>query len=1119
MNETSIQLGGAEKFSPAVSCFEKIQLNPQKLKFILINEPSISDIEKAIIEYSEIRRNARWNELNEVWTKSGQNLLVGFKSMAKRFKNIHHEKVISLLDVETYASAVRKLQTMSVEEQKYLLAEARPTSIEEALALYLDSKHDETGYRYLIKILRKSTRGFDYFEKIINELISCIKKTDYTLGSPKIGFHQRRILEFLGFSRKNNWILFPFLTSESGLPLQRALAHFANCSRYTAEEYAPSIVNRLTCMASEIGTSRVLPLSVIGYIRGFSISTNISDIGQVSKSMLERCLELADNGREDGYRPQAYARSGYNQLINIFNSQYSSHGTIPIIAKKSKAPSIKEFVNLNHLFEKNPELQSWGYRLSKFLEQKEVEASSLHAARSHCEDIAFFILQLPSPPHRPEDTRRSHINSFNSIENTFCNFLNSRHDNNTAKNARIATIKLFFDYVCDCQRLEPAHPLERFVNPVDLAHDKYKTRYHAGSVRKSIPAQILELGREILVEDDYAWSKSFELEWMVAPNLENRALEKVWCPSAAICLYTLLSIPLRSLQGRLLDSGAGDELIFDFESSRMIENKNQLPVDGEIIQGRLEGFIQTLESGLSIEPNVIGLWIPVSKNSDDGYPIPWISDDLYEQLKFQRNWVDKYIFHPKPWSITEAQGHRNLPPTGNQKKFFPLFPDAAAIRGVDITLPIAKQKIMKLWGELCLEIEKRLNGRAGKRVVTLVRPDSIDNKYPVALYDLHTLRVSGVTDLIERGVPVHIVQECITGHKTPLMTMYYHRPSTHTVRDILQKASENKGATRGHIPFFTQEEIMQVKPQLLSIFPVDTAYTGFDALNENIGLAQIRIDGICPGTRCEEGGIDETGRSIPVPMGDRGPSCPQCRFFLSGPPFLLGQAIEGNKLIFKIRKKTASISEIREKILDADEKKLLREQGLLAGKLDVEERHLNDMLTEWWYRMQIYEKSREKLAEYEASLKNTENLKDSTAIINFEGSLQYDYIESTPIELSYYLSTVAEFLPEEWDTSLSAPQDIEIAIGKFIVMNDADLAKHFFNLTEEERRTTANITMELLLKSSESPQKLQDMLDGKEKFNISPELKSNLSTSILGNKRFIKINSNEFSIKQKIQKK
>lgn len=1088
MTNLHIISGSAEEFPTAIDEFKAVQLNPHKDKFIVLVEPSKDDIEKAIEEYASARLIDRWEELNEQLTNG--KCIVAFAHANRRFVNLPHHAALRLIGVSTFADAKRNLANSKLDEQREWLAPVKPNSVAEMLATYQDTSVDQTGYNYLRRVLSEATSGFDFLSKIIDGIFTDVSRTDYTLGTPRLGRHQQRAFEFLALARKLNWLLFPFLAGESGVGMQEALLHWVNTSRYTNQHFAPPIVQQFVEMARSISKTSSSFAHSAKYIRGLTVATDIFHVAQLSEPLLDRCLGIVDNGKEHANRPIAYARTGYNALIHLYNSLYAQTAPLSLLAKTIKRLSLDEFASFDQFLRERPDLLNWGMRMSGFLRQREVEPAALRSERTHCEDILRFLFELPNPPQRPEEVKRAHINNFQPEGFTFRHYLSREFDSPAPKNARLFTFKSLLDYVRDCLLEEhQGQASERpwFENPVDLRLDGFKEAYRAGSTRKAIPARILEMAREILVENDYAWPKQFPLEWTVASDSQANELVHVWCPSTALCLYTLLSVPLRTLQARLFDSGRGDAYIFDFGTQSMVPNPRPLPVDGVIDPNRREGVIQVMPSGISAEPELTGLWIPVNKSSGKGYPIPWLSDDLLAQLKYQHAWIARYTSNPKAWGIVDAQGQRRLPEGESAQKFFPLFPDAAAIRGTDATLPIAKQKLLKMWGQLCLEVERRMNAEAGHRVVTLVRPETADTRYPLALHDLHSLRVSGVTDLLDRGVPIEIVQEYVTGHRTAWMVGYYNRPAPGSLRAVLQEASKRKGSKAGLMPFLSDEEALQIRPHLVSMTD-GRAYSGFDALTENKGLAHMRSDGICPGTRCEEGALDDKGRIIPVPMGDRGPSCPQCRFFLSGAPFLLGQVIEGNKLIFKIRKKVLSLVTLREKVMDAEDGGDERERGLAAGRVDVEERHLNDMLTEWWHRMRIYEESLKKLPDYEAA----RDAANADAIATLEAGLspspQFGYTEGHPLELAHYLSTVAEILPDEWDASLSAHQDIEIAVGKFLAMSEGDLLTHYFTLPDKERLTAANLSMEILLNCAESPSKLQEVLDGKATFKLLPEM-------------------------------
>jgi hypothetical protein len=429
-----------------------------------------------------------------------------------------------------------------------------------------------------------------------------------------------------------------------------------------------------------------------------------------------------------------------------------------------------------------------------------------------------------------------------------------------------------------------------------------------------------------------------------------------------------------------------------------------------------------------------------------------------------------------------------------------LFRDPSAERLHDSSLPVSKQKLLKLWGRLCLEAQNRINARAVGEMqrIRLVKPGTENDRYPSAVHDLHTLRVSGITDLLDRGVPLNIVSEYIAGHATYVMTLWYDKPTPGMMRKAMLQASERAGDSRGLLPRFSEDELVEMKPFLLTNVNYDGMYTGFDALEENIGLAQVRHSGICPGTRCEEGGLDDQGRKQPVPVGDRGPSCPQCRFWLTGPAFLLGQAIEGNQLILKIRNKVQSLAKVRETILDAEDSGDSRRADLLRNQADVEERQLNDMLTEWWHRMRFYESSIHKLQDYrDARRSSGPGIGENIVLFrqNVSEDLSFGFGEKSELELKHMLSTCAEVLPELVGESLGAHQDIELAVGKFLAMNDeTELSSLYFKMSDDQRLTAANLAVDLLLHTATSPHKATELLEGKASLKSIPQLREGLSS-------------------------
>lgn len=1087
-----------------------ILLNPHKLKFLLLAEPSLEELADAIEQHATRRLEDRWAELVE--PNNAGTFIQALQVTVQRLRTLPPDRVVQLLGVTGPRPIAKRLRSLSFDEQRELVAPLKPKTIAEMLALYQDTSHmDQTGYRYLRHELSKAKSAREFFGNLTTTLFTGFATTDYTLGSPKLGFHQPRIFEYLGMAVERGWLLFPFITGESGTNEIRALMHRENTRRYLNPLFGPQHHVQILEMLSGLAKSDTDYSYSSKYAKYLTVCSTFRSIGQASTALFSRCAELVGNGRPDSYRQVGYARRCYNAMLLLHNSHHANAPRQVQLTQARREVSLDEFASLTDSVADHPHLALWAEELSAFIRDNPNAPGSGLQRKSYCVEFIEFLAGLPTPPLRPQETERALINDFTDDGPSFRNHLRKRISSAEGCNHRLNQMGQFFGFIQDKLRVEHrGDPREApwFANPVDIRRDRFKVELRSGTTRKSIAADILDEMRQLLIEDDYAWAKQWESDWAHLVNQDTKRLEYVWCPSAAMCLYTLLSLPLRSLQGRMFDSGEGDAFIYDFDSGTMVPNPNQLPVNDRIDPGRSEGFLQVMPSGLTSDPELLGLWICVNKTSDDGYAIPWISENLLRQLRYQREWIQRYAPHPNTQTIEDAQGHRNTPKewVDSQKRFYCLFRDPAVIDRVhDKSLPVSKQKLMRLWGRLSLAVQERINARAttDSPRVRLVKPGTETDTFPIAIHDLHTLRVSGITDLLDRGVPLNIVSEYVAGHATYIMTLWYDSPAPGAVRRAMMQANERAGDSLGPLPRLLESEISDMKPFLVSHPDHQGLYTGFDALQENIGLVHVRHSGICPGTRCEEGGLTSNGRIEPVPVGDRGPSCPQCRFWLTGPAFLLGQVIEGNQLIKKIRSKVASLASCRQKIMDAEDADDVALADLLRGKNDVEERQLNNMLTEWWHRMRFYESSIAKLEAFRQAREAKETARGVEPIVLFrhhdKGGAHFGYGPATELELTHFLSTCAEILPSFADEGLSAHQDIELAVGRFLAINDEEeLSSMFFKLDDAQRLTAANLTIELMQRATASPIDATALLEGKPPLQSIPHLQGDLKALLSG---------------------
>ncbi|NER66808.1 site-specific integrase, partial [Pseudomonas sp. MAFF212427] len=153
---------------------------------------------------------------------------------------------------------------------------------------------------------------------------------------------------------------------------------------------------------------------------------------------------------------------------------------------------------------------------------------------------------------------------------------------------------------------------------------------------------------------------------------------------------------------------------------------------------------------------------------------------------------------------------------------------------------VTEERIFKKYGQKLKLITK--NARGGLKWIV----------------DLHSLRVSGITNLIEAGVPLEVVQMFVADHQVLVTTLHYLKYSPAKLRQYLEAAHDQMINNQDFVgsELFT-EALMELAPFLLTPAGAGTG-AGIDALMLGDGVWTINPDGICPGTCCSNGGGLET---------------------------------------------------------------------------------------------------------------------------------------------------------------------------------------------------------------------------------------------------------------------
>lgn len=1082
---------------------EPVKLNPSVINFVTLDDVHTVTLADLKNEYLNIKWQVTWDELLQEVNAGKKNprgkenkkyirMLIFNKGSATNVKTDFIKKAFK---VSTASELYKTIHNYTIENQRDTLNKLKPNNLSEAINIFVAREgSDPTGLNTVVPLIERCKNTLE----LVSELFSIINQhiTLLNLNNGRIkDTNLRNYLELLAILHRKNVFLYPFVCKSSDNSLHKFLLHKNNVCYYFHEKFADRDACEFVKMVQNTGITSSLA-KMISDARCLTMATTFRKCNQLSDSLLNKIIEINENVTENkSNRVDRNNSSRYtvfaNLLIGIHNAeQINLNFKIkPRQKNKKHRLSYEDYCDFSFITENKPQLSWWSLALKNYcLSTRDSQYTSRVSA---CKAFVAWLLKVNNPPEKASDVVRAiHINDYFD-GNTFRHHLKNNYSLGSI-NTHLTLMRQFFDFAHDLMLQEYAsnpNLLKNYTNPIDPKFDSFNTTVNIGTKRVPIEAKIMEMMRGVLVENDYEFPrKNFTFCYAPLTNHKTNKYEpNVFCPSITNLLYFMLWIPLRKIQAQLLDSGEGDKYIYDFESKAMIRNRHLFASN----ENRSEGVIQLVPSGIIGIDDIVGLYITTNKSSKDGYDIPWVCEELLDSLKNQFEWLSQYSPLPElrgRESLGKMVGE-NLEKYG--KKFYPLFRDPTAEKKDDPYAPAAGHRIKYAWGLLCQEVEKRINNKS-KGFDGEIRL-TVDKKglYPTSRYDIHTLRVSGITDLLEKGVPLGIVQKFVAGHATFMMTLWYDNPPYFKVREYLENARKNISSSNNFS--LRNHNLNDVK----KFFVVNEAYlsgsyTPYDVLEKNSGIVSIKLSGICPGASCEEGGFDQyRDRFAPVPVGDRGPSCPQCRFWITGPMFLLGQVIEGNQLIRKIKTKINAVDKIRESILNAEDNEDVNLITVLSGREEREMRILSNMVTEWYERMKFYEASTSKLDDWIKYKEVVGSSENEIALLtkSTKDEIKYNFQERSELELTHFISTAAEFFPEFIDSDDTSVPDLEQTISKFTAIND--ISSLYFKLSDQQRLVATNMITGVLIDSF-GANKATELLEGNITLSTYPEISNQI---------------------------
>lgn len=491
-------------------------------------------------------------------------------------------------------------------------------------------------------------------------------------------------------------------------------------------------------------------------------------------------------------------------------------------------------------------------------------------------------------------------------------------------------------------------------NPIHRERDAFKTGQARGrTVRNCIPREVAELLKETNRRDDFALSRSLK-KHMRKPASGGGKSE--WFPGVALLIDLLLCLPLRGFQGRFLDSGEGDDLIPVRGPDGTLELR---PNTAETrVRGRNEGCLDYIPPSVNGTP-ALGLYINTNKTSEienAGYKIPWCPPELEANIRRMAQWQSERnpVKEPTPcMDKTDFKRHMNRSVANSVKKTFALFRDPDDNEG----WPISRKAVYEYWDLLLARVEEELakKGRPMRLTEEVKRDGKTVRK---GVFDIHSLRVTGITALLEAGLSPEMVRD-VAGHSTIVMTLYYNKVENDRLARAMDAAMRRISETI--------EEGGRTSPEMemLGLFNMrngeDSA--GMELLLERQGRGpggvSVMSHGICPGGDCSTGGaFDQSSRG----HGQVAPgACSLCRYRLTGPAFLSGLVLNANRIMFNLHTAAKELSETNEELARADLPP--SSASRLRGSVELLTRQTDALAKEWAAEIQYAQMAMDMLDE------------------------------------------------------------------------------------------------------------------------------------------------------------
>ncbi|ASY58274.1 VPA1269 family protein [Sinorhizobium sp. CCBAU 05631] len=485
---------------------------------------------------------------------------------------------------------------------------------------------------------------------------------------------------------------------------------------------------------------------------------------------------------------------------------------------------------------------------------------------------------------------------------------------------------------------------------------------------------------------------------------------------------------------------------------------------------RTRGYAYRFEDTV---PNITGFYVNTNKTGEP-YQIPWEHEETHKRLWHLRQWQVRYNPIKKALSPEQYLDNPDEYPDVTKKRLPRILPIARLFptsrRPWAGRIPTSSE-IDKAWHKLMVEVERRWNLENPDNQVMIVRYQEKTGQPQGSIYNIHGMRVRGLTDLRRGGMSLDVLSKFVAGHASLMMTLYYLEFEPASVNAMISKAAVEAKATEinDFVTDFKKLSYEDARRRSVSVHP-DAIAAAVESPSK-IEFCNVDI-GMCPfdGARCYDGGPvlradNRSGGSFGV-HGDVGSrNCIMCRHFVSGPPWIPQLELYGGKLCAKrqylarketeINERAALLRDQREAGLNTRAEEMTASAALQADLIAIkDEQEMNETA--------IFNVEMLLTASIEIMARTEEGDSESgIALVGNDRRSAVQYVEVPEFVRALMLARVAEVYPVLGDDRIIAERDRMIDL---IMHNAGEVPLGLrVNITDRQRNRARDMLSKWML--------------------------------------------------------